>query len=298
MTESLYRANRIEEARRLLDIAINFREGGWGVKAKRFASRALAIFEREYGAYHPDVVPVLLCLAGAREDLADYARAGADYRRANDILDLSDDPQSLEVQRRRIQTLRGLANVTRALGQSRQAETILKEAVAIAERAFGRSDGDVADTDPMLRAKHGDVASALNDLAVHYRHSGAYETASNLHHRVLAIAEQALGPDHAQTATILHQLGVLEQARGQFASGEQFARRSAEIQQKTFGPDHPQLAAELTMVASLLDAQGKHEEAKPIQRRAATITERWFGPDHRDVATTPDVEELETLRIA
>ncbi len=282
MTESLYRANRIEEARRLLDIAINFREGGWGVKAKRFASRALAIVEREYGAYHPDVVPVLLCLAGAREDLADYARAGADYRRANDILDLSDDSQSLEMQRRRIQTLR----------------TILKEAVAIAERAFGRRDVGVADTDPTLRAKHGDVASALNDLAVHYRHSGAYETASSLHHRALAIAEQALGPDHAQTATILHQLGILEQARGQFASGEQFARRSAEIQQKTFGPDHPQLAAELAMVASLLDAQGKHEEAKPIQRRAATITERWFGPDHHEVATTPGVEELETLRIA
>jgi hypothetical protein len=49
--------------------------------------------------YHRDIVPVLLCLAGAREDLADYARAGADYRRADDILQQTNDPHDLEAQR-------------------------------------------------------------------------------------------------------------------------------------------------------------------------------------------------------
>ena len=55
----------IEDARQLLALSIHSRENGWHLKGKRFATRALAIFERECGAYHPDVVRGLLCRAGA-----------------------------------------------------------------------------------------------------------------------------------------------------------------------------------------------------------------------------------------
>jgi len=270
-TKSVRVENRIEEARQLLALSIHLRENGWPLKSKRFATRALAMFERECGAYHSEVVRALLCLAGAREDLADYARAGADYRRANAILGLTDDHSSRDVQRLRIRTLRGLASVLRALGRDRPAETLLKEALTVAERPpCGTPD---------------DVASAMNDLGAQYRHTGAYEEASRLHHRALAIAEQALGPEHAQTATILHQLGVLERGRGQFAAGEGFARRSAAIRQKTWGPDHPQVAAEFARIAALLEAQGKHDEAASMHARAIVAMERWFGPDGREVAT-------------
>jgi len=289
----------MEEARRLLDIATNFRESGWPVKAKRFAVRALAIVERECGPYHRDNVPVLLCLAGAREDLADYARAGADYRRADDILELTHDAHDLEAQRLRIRTIRGLASITRALGRHLQAEAMLKEALALAEQTFGSKDGDIA-TAGRSSGPRGDVAGALNDLAVHYRHTGSYEKASHLHHRALAIAEQALGTDDPQTAAILHQLGILEHARGQFAAGERFARRSADIRLKTVGPDHPQLAADLAMIATLLDGQGRHDEARSMRERATAIVDHWFGHDaavHERPAGVP-VAEVEKLRIA
>jgi tetratricopeptide (TPR) repeat protein len=262
-------ANRVEEARRLLDISIHFRDNGWPVKAKRFAGRALAIFEQESRANPRDVVRALLCLAGARADLADFARAETDYCRANHILDLTDDPCNREVQRLRVQTFRGLANVMRAQGRDRQAEALLKEALATAERTFG--------------CQHIDVASTLNDLGVHYGHAGAYEKASRLHHQALAIAEKALGPNHAQTATILHQLGVLECARGRFAVGEGFARRSVDIRLKTCGPDHPQVATELGMIAALLEGQGRHEEAESLRRQALVMVERWFGADPREL---------------
>ena len=291
----------MEEARRLLDIATNFRESGWPVKAKRFAVRALSLVERECGPYHRDIVPVLLCLAGAREDLADYARAGADYRRADDILQQTNDPHDLETQRLRIRTIRGLASITRALGRHLQAETMLKEALALAEQTFGRKDGDVATVGRSSGAR-GDVAGALNDLAVHYRHTGSYDKASNLHHRALAIAEQALGGENAQTAAILHQLGVLEHARGQYAAGERFARRSADIRLKTVGPDHPQLAADLSMIAALLDGQGRHDEAESMRQRAAAIVDHWFdldsNADERTAAVAVPVEEVDKLRIA
>ena len=300
LTESIQQGYRMEEARRLLDIATNFRESGWPVKAKRFAVRALSLVERECGPYHRDIVPVLLCLAGAREDLADYARAGADYRRADDILQQANDPHDLEAQRLRIRTIRGLASITRALGRHLQAESMLKEALALAEQTFGSKDGDVAPV--RSSGARGDVAGALNDLAVHYRHTGSYDKASNLHHRALAIAEEALGGDNPQTAAILHQLGVLEHARGQYAAGERFARRSADLRLKTVGPDHPQLAADLSMIAAMLDGQGRHAEAESMRQRAAAIVDHWFGPDpnahERTAAVAVPGAEADTLRIA
>jgi tetratricopeptide (TPR) repeat protein len=301
LTESIQHVCRLEEARRLLDIATNFRESGWPVKAKRFAVRALSLVERECGPYHRDIVPVLLCLAGAREDLADYARAGADYRRADDILQQTNDPHDLEVQRLRIRTIRGLASITRALGRHLQAESMLKEALALAEQTFGSKDGDVATAGRSSGAR-GDVAGALNDLAIHYRHTCSYDKASSLHHRALAIAEQVLGSENPQTATILHQLGVLEHARGEYAAGERFARRSADIRLKTVGPDHPQLAADLSVIAALLDGQGRHDEAESMRQRAAAIVDHWFesdsNADERTAAVDIPVEEADTLRIA
>jgi tetratricopeptide (TPR) repeat protein len=278
-TESVRRTNRIEEARQFLDRSIHSRDNGWTLKAKRFAARALAILERERGAYHEDVVRGLLCLAGVREDLADYTRAEAGYRRANDILNLMDGlcnhADRRGVQRLRIQALRGLANVLGALGRDRQAETLLKEALAMAERTFGPTDGD--------------VATALNDLGAHARHTGAYEESSRLHHRALAIVEPVPGAESAKTAGILHQLGVLEQARGRCAVGEGFARRSADLRQKAWGPSHPRVAAELALLAALFERQGKREEAASAYGRALLIVERWFGSDYREVATTGDL---------
>jgi tetratricopeptide (TPR) repeat protein len=301
LMESAQHTIRIEEARRLLDIATNFRGSGWPLKSKRFAQRALSIVERECGAYHRDIVPVLLCLAGAREDLADYARAGADYRRADDILQLTHDPHDLEAQRLRIRTIRGLASITSALGRHLQAEAMLKEALTLAEQTFGSKHGDVT-TAGRSGGARGDVASALNDLAVHYRHTGSYEKASYFHHRALAIAEETLGSGDPQTATILHQLGILEHARGQFAAGERFARRSADIRLKTVGPDHPELAADLAVIAALLDGQGKHDEAELMRQRAAAIVDHWFGPDagahERRPAVAAPVAEAGKLRIA
>jgi tetratricopeptide (TPR) repeat protein len=272
-TEAGHRAARSDEALRFLDIAVDFRTDGWPDKAKRFARRALTVFERESRTHHPDAVRARLCLAGAREDLGDYARAKADYRCANDILDeWAAGTNNLEVQRLRIRALRGLAGVVCVLGRDQQAKTMLKHALALAERSFGWN--------------HADVASVLNDLGVHYRLTGRYEKAERVHRRALAMTEKLLGPEHPQVATILHQLSVLEHARGRFAAGEPFARRAVTIREKTFGPDHPEVAIESEAIATLLEEQRKYEEAALMCQHALTIRERWFGPDHHEAVKT------------
>jgi len=270
-SDGTHRTDRTPEALRLLGMATDFCENGWPDKARRFARRALGILERESGTDRPELVRVLLCLARAREDAGDHTRAEQEYRRAHDILGRIADG-TLEVQRLRIQTTRGLATVTRALGRDPEAETMLKDALAMAEGTFGW--------------KHPDVAGVLNDLGAHYTHTRDYEKALRAYRRALTITEETLGADDPQAAAILHDLAVLEHARGQFAAGEPFARRAVSIREKTVGPDHPLVAADVVVVAALLEGQGKYDEAEPLYRRALLVYGRWFGPDHDEVAAT------------
>jgi tetratricopeptide (TPR) repeat protein len=272
-TVKAHSVDAINEAIQLLDLAAYARGCCWPDKARRFATRALAIVEREYGPNHPDVARVLLCLAGAREEGADHTRAESDYRRAKGILDqLPEDLGNLDVQLLRIRVASGLANVMCALGRYREAETMLKDALTVAEQTFGW--------------KHGEAANVLNDMAALYREVGGFEKAFRLDRRALAIAQTTLGPDHPTVATILQNLGILEHRRDRLTSAESFARQSLAIREKTIGQDHPHVASSAAVLAGILQAQGKFDEAAALYGRALTIFERWFGPEHHEVAAT------------
>ena len=263
----------IQEATLFRDLANHARERCWPDRARRFATRALVILEREYGPNHPDVAAALLCRAGAREECTDHARAEADYRRAKGILErIPEDPGNLEVQLLRIRVASGLANVMCALGRYREAETMLKDALTVAEQTFGW--------------KHGEAANVLNDMAALYREVGGFEKAFRLDRRALAIAQTTLGPDHPTVATILQNLGILEHRRDRLTSAESFARQSLAIREKTIGHDHPRVASSAAVLAGILQAQGKFDEAAALYGRALTIFERWFGPEHHEVAAT------------
>lgn len=265
--------NAIEDAALFQELADEARERCWPDKARRFATRALSILEREYGPDHPDVVRALLCRAGAREECADHARAESDYRRATEILErLAHDPANLDVQLLRIRGASGLANVMCALGRYREAEAMLKDALTEAEQTFGW--------------KHGEAAHVLNDMATLYREVGGFEKAFRLDRRALAIAQTSLGPDHPTVAAILQNLGILEHRRGRLASAESFARQALAIREKTIGPDHPRVASSAGVLAGILEAQGRFDEAASLYGRALTILERRFGPEHHEVATT------------
>src|SRR4051812_32944561 len=191
----------IQEATLLRDLADHARQRCWPDRARRFASRALTILEREYGPRHTEVAKALLCRAGARVECADHTRAEADYRRAIGILDaMPPQPASFEVQQLRIRAATGLAQVIGARGRYREAETMLKGALLAAEQAFGW--------------KHGEAAIVLNALANLYREVGSVEKAFRLHRRALAIAQTTLGANHPAVSGILYDLAILEQGRG------------------------------------------------------------------------------------
>jgi hypothetical protein len=133
--DRFFHKERLDEARLLLRMAREFRAGERPDHTRRFARRALAILERVWGSNHPEVVLALLCVAAAREDLADYQRAEGEYRRAHRILDrIAGDFDDFEVLTLRIQTIRGVASVARALGRHSESEAALKYGLTLARQ--------------------------------------------------------------------------------------------------------------------------------------------------------------------
>src|SRR5438105_129900 len=82
------------------------------------------------------------------------------------------------------------ADERRAQGKYAEAEPLYRQALAIAEEAFG--------------SHHLEVSVFLNNLAVLYKYTGNFDEAQQLYQRALEITEAALGSTHPSVATIYH----------------------------------------------------------------------------------------------
>ena len=127
---------------------------------------------------------------------------------------------------------------------------------------------------------------ALVERAGKLQAEGKYGKAATIWRQVLAIAEQALGPNHPDVANSLNDLALLLKNQGQYAAAEPLYRRSLAIVKKALGPDHHNVATSLNNLAGLLSAQGQYAAAEPLYRRSLAIREKALGPDHLNVATS------------
>ena len=79
------------------------------------------------------------------------------------------------------------------------------------------------------------MATSLNNLAELYRVQGQYAEAEPLYKRVLAIKENALGPEHPNVATSLEKYVVLLRKTGRTAEADKLAARAKAIRMKRAG---------------------------------------------------------------
>ncbi len=260
----------IEKAVQLHGDALRAIADGALERAQALATEALAVFEAESGAFHPDVANVLNCLAHVHEQAADYPAAEASARRSVDIMRrVREQAGGEDIDRLYVHSLTALGDVVRIRGRYDEAEPYLREAIAMGEPSLGGEDAD--------------VLTALNSLAVLYKYNGRFDEAAALYQRALGAAEKA-GAEDESLATLLHNIGGLEHARGNYAAGEPPARRSVELRERALGPDHPHVAADLAALAAIVDGQGRHDEAETMYERALSIFERTYGPDHYEIA--------------
>jgi CHAT domain-containing protein/Tfp pilus assembly protein PilF len=122
-------------------------------------------------------------------------------------------------------------------------------------------------------------AVELQDKVSKLYEVGKYAEAIPLAQQVLAIRENALGPDHPDVADALEWLASLYDKQGRYAEAEPFYKRALAIYEKARGPDHPDVASALIGLGSLYREQGRYAEAEPLLRRALAIDEKELAPN-------------------
>src|SRR5437588_2051363 len=236
----------VDQAVALHRQALGLRERHCHADAETAARRAIELVEAHVGPAHPDVANVANLLAAIREDLDDHAQAESLWRKAVAITRaLPADRGDLD--RLRVQSLRGLGTNLRRQGRRADAEEHLGRALALAQERLGADDVD--------------TRSTANDLGILYKYTGRFDEAEALYRRVLAGTQGALGPDHPDVASLCHNLAGLAHARGRFDEAEPWARRSVEIHSRALGADHPDTVADAAQLGAILDAQGRSDEA-------------------------------------
>src|SRR5262252_2803921 len=116
------------------------------------ARRALALFRRHEGRFHPDVAATLLELGSALEMSDHWPQARRCYQRADAVLQRYSRLRHPDIRRLRVKVARHLCGVCRTLGGYAEGDRHGRLAVRLAERFFGARDLD--------------LAGALNDLGM------------------------------------------------------------------------------------------------------------------------------------
>ena len=161
------------------------------------------------------------------------------------------------------------------LGRFAEAEAFALKALILDEVEFG-PDGDAAAV----------PETSLANLAVPDADEVLSDETLPLYERVLAIWENALGPDHADIAIALSHLAKLYIAEGRFAEAEPMQRRALAVRERSLGPVHLQTAKSLDDLAALYKAQEDYDQAEPLLKRSLAIKETNLGPDHPGVAVS------------
>jgi CHAT domain-containing protein/Tfp pilus assembly protein PilF len=132
---------------------------------------------------------------------------------------------------------------------------------------------------------NGDVAGALNNLALLYADVGRDAEAEPLYKRAIAIQEKIGGLNSPAVATELNNLAALCQRQERYGEAEPLFKRALAIREQSLGRDHPDVGQSLNNLATLYDKLDRHAESEPLFKRALAIYEKAAGPEHPAVAT-------------
>ena len=135
----------------------------------------------------------------------------------------------------------------------------------------------------VLGPEHPDLVESLVFMAEVYSLQEKYTEAEalfkralDIQKRVLAIEEEASGPEDQKEWKVLsslEDLAGLYVGQQKYAEAEPLYKRALAMAEKRFGPEHFLAAMSMTRLATLYAAQGKHTEAEALYLRALAIDE-------------------------
>ena len=260
----------------------------------------------------PEDLEVRRRVAEARKGIAD-ARALYDtgkYPRGWDVLD-SLDPSIRSLEYKPLSALsdyvRGL--LLEKLGEIRQAEDVLKEALLEAE--VGRDDRlsaqawirlvwirgvvltDMERIDETIEFAHaalgrlGDDPELEGALANHQSIlmmiRGENQGALDFCMEALRLRKLAFGDSHPKVASTLQNCANFMAEMGDAEGALELAGESLDMRMELLGPAHPSVYISLEGVAGIFNDLGRKEEALQLRQKAIAIVEETYPPDHPEI---------------
>jgi tetratricopeptide (TPR) repeat protein len=202
-------------------------------------------------------------------------------------------------------------------GKYPEAETLLRNALALNEKALGAAhpsygasqhalavvlaqQGKYPEAEMLLRnalavltltekavgVAHPNYGSSQHVLAVVLKEQGKYPEAETLLRNALAIDEKALGVAHPDYGSSQHALALVLKEQGKYPEAETLLRNALAIHEKALGVAHPDYGSSQLSLAVVLAEQGKYPEAETLLRNALALTEKALGRDHPALCAT------------
>jgi nucleoside phosphorylase/tetratricopeptide (TPR) repeat protein len=150
------------------------------------------------------------------------------------------------------------------------AKRFLKQAIILAEAAYG--------------SEHPNVASTANNLGSALQELGDLAGAREQFERALSIVGKEYGQDHPIVGSVLNNLGGVLQKLGEVARAREHYENALAIWEKADGPINPQVAIAMNNIGSVLRALGDLPGARAHLERALAIDEEAYGPNNPQVA--------------
>jgi non-specific serine/threonine protein kinase/serine/threonine-protein kinase len=272
---------------------------------RRILEDAAERADRQLGA-RPDVLAEVLGVLGSTfANAGDHDRGIELLRRGRDV-SVSALAPSHPV---RLRLARRLGDVLALTGEAREAEVLLREALAglretdesyplagpdlrltlawalrdqgrfedaLAETRAARAElallpTDPDDPDPLTAAYVEQVV--LSDM-------GRAKDAEDLLRPMLDAHIASFGENHARTLRLSNSLGVLLLQQRRFAEAEPVLRQTLAASEQVYGADHLMVLNAVSNLAGALRQQGKVEESGPHYRRAYAGFVEAFGETH------------------
>lgn len=162
--------------------------------------------------------------------------------------------------------LRDLAIVRRRTSRLPEADSLLREATAIATSASSESS-------PLIAQLEGALGSVLMER-------GQFDSAAVIMESAIHRTRSLEPVDTSALAELLNNRGAAAQRRGDRAGAIPWMREAYELRSAQFGADHPLALQVLSNLAFLVDRTGSPAEAIPMFEEASDGLTQRLGPDH------------------
>jgi tetratricopeptide (TPR) repeat protein len=273
------RQSQIELADSLYGLSTLLQLEGRHADAEKTLRETLSLQQTLYDASHPAIARTLKYLAVAIADGGDLNTAIPLMQRAvamqRELRGNEPHPDLAEV-------LSDMGALYYLRGDSEEAETFYREALAMNRRVLGE--------------KHVEIASGLENVATTLWDKEDLAGAETLYRQSLAMRRELQGEKHPDYGQTLFNLAALQYDRGNVSEALASMREVLSIYRKVYPADHPETALTLNVIGFYLTMAGQFTEANQYLEQGLAMRRRLFDARHPDVASS--LMMLAILKVA